>query len=229
MQKEREKGKKKTEREEESRKRKGTNAYGRACAQRSKEKRHGKARQRQQQQRRSSCLVDNATTGEDYGNPRCEGMCCSLEAVGGRVAARIVNLPDKRKPPWRGQDAWPTGFSRDACAYAWNPAVCTPSTVHPLSFYFFLSASLFFFFLSSFFFHTTRATVYICVYTRVYSNSSTFLQRNVPNQILRFVQSQRSLELCWSYLPSLFFGDGITHTLGSLAACAVALTTISFP
>lgn len=43
-----------------------------------------------------------------YGNPRCEGMCCSLEAVGGRVAACIDDLPlTKGKPPGRrrGQDA----------------------------------------------------------------------------------------------------------------------------
>jgi len=41
-----------------------------------------------------------------YGNLRCEGMYCSLEAVGGRVAACIDDLPlTKGKPPGRHRTA----------------------------------------------------------------------------------------------------------------------------
>ena len=68
-------------------------------------KAEGGEKEKRRRKARRSCLVDNGTVSWGYGNPRCEGMCCFLEAVGGRVAARIVNSPDKRKPPWRGQDA----------------------------------------------------------------------------------------------------------------------------
>lgn len=50
-----------------------------------------------------------------YGNSRCEGMCCSLEAVGGRVAACMGDLPlTKENHPV------PRNRMLDTCAYAWN-------------------------------------------------------------------------------------------------------------
>lgn len=50
-----------------------------------------------------------------YGNSPCEGMCCSLEAVGGRVAACMDDLTlTKDKQPV------PRNRMLDACTYAWN-------------------------------------------------------------------------------------------------------------
>jgi len=52
-----------------------------------------------------------------YGNSRCEGMCCSLEAVGGRVAACIDDSPLTKEHPVPRAGC----VTKQDARYAWNP------------------------------------------------------------------------------------------------------------
>lgn len=67
----------------------GEGANCRVAAQDARDDERGKARAR--------------SWAKCYGNLWCEGMCCSLEAVGGHVVACIHDSPDKGK--CREQDA----------------------------------------------------------------------------------------------------------------------------